>query len=166
MAPSTSPFRRSRLLFGVAGVAVARALIGGVRSRDDRAALRDGGWRALYVQAHEVTIADWNRCADDGACALRLRAPRGEGFCDNEVRLQRYALAYNLISLLHCIELPKTTADWSLTSRRLKLIMIGAHVMCHALAITIRLAEMAVAGPVVRAILTAIHRLRALPSCA
>ncbi|GLQ27392.1 formylglycine-generating enzyme family protein [Sulfitobacter pacificus] len=30
--------------------------------------------RAVYVQRHEVTIAEWNRCAADGACALTLRA--------------------------------------------------------------------------------------------
>jgi formylglycine-generating enzyme required for sulfatase activity len=30
--------------------------------------------RAFYAQRHEVTIAEWNRCASDGACALTLRA--------------------------------------------------------------------------------------------
>jgi hypothetical protein len=36
----------------------------------------------------------------------------------------------------------------------------------HARAITFQLAEVAVTGPMVRAILTAIHRLRAPPLCA
>lgn len=31
----------------------------------------------LYVQAREVTIAEWNRCHADGACTLALRAPPG-----------------------------------------------------------------------------------------
>ena len=63
-------------------------------------------------------------------------------------------------------------ADWSLTSPHLKLIKIGArvvchaHVVCHARAITFQLAKVAVTGPMVGAILTAIRRLRALPSCA
>lgn len=31
----------------------------------------------LYVQLREVTIAEWNRCHDDNACTLALRAPQG-----------------------------------------------------------------------------------------
>lgn len=56
-------------------------------------------------------------------------------------------------------------ANWSRTSLQLKLIKIGARTVRHALAITFQLAEVAVTGPI-RAILTAIHRLRAPPSCA
>ena len=87
-------------------------------------------------------------------------------FRDNEVRLQLHALAYNLATFLRCIDLPEAMADWSLTSLQLKLIKIGARVVRHARAITFQLAEVAVTGPMVRAILTAIHRLRAPPSCA
>ena len=47
-----------------------------------------------------------------------------------------------------------------------KLIKIGARVVRHARAITFQLAEVAVTGPMVRAILAAIHNLRAPPSCA
>jgi len=57
-------------------------------------------------------------------------------------------------------------ADWSLISLQLKLIKIGARVVRHARAITFQLAEMAVTGPMVRAVLAAIRRLRAPPSCA
>ena len=87
-------------------------------------------------------------------------------FRDNEVRLQLLALAYNLAIFLRCIELPETMADWSLTSLQLKLIKIGARVVRHARAITFQLAEVAVTGPMVRAILTAIRQLRAPPLCA
>ncbi len=87
-------------------------------------------------------------------------------FRDNEVRLQLHALAYNLAIFLRCIELPETMADWSLTSLQLKLIKIGARVVRHARAITFQLAEVAVTGPMVRAILAAIRRLRAPPLCA
>ena len=87
-------------------------------------------------------------------------------FRDNEVRLQLHALAYNLATFLQCIELPEAMADWSLTSLQLKLIKIGARVVRHARAITFQLAEVAVTGPMVRAILAAIHRLRAPPLCA
>jgi len=86
-------------------------------------------------------------------------------FRDNEVRLQLHALAYNLATFLRCIELPEAMADWSLTSLQLKLIKIGARVVRHARAITFQLAEVAVTGPMVRAVLAAIHRLRAPPLC-
>ena len=56
-------------------------------------------------------------------------------------------------------------ADWSLTSLQLKLIKIGVRVVRHARTIT-QLAEVAVNGPMVRAILHAIRRLRTPPSCA
>jgi len=46
------------------------------------------------------------------------------------------------------------------------LIKIGAHVLRHARAITIQLAEVAVTGAMVRATLAAIRLLRAPPSCA
>lgn len=35
--------------------------------------------KTLFVQVHEVTLADWNRCYDAGACAMRLRPPVGRG---------------------------------------------------------------------------------------
>ena len=57
-------------------------------------------------------------------------------------------------------------ADWSLTSLQLKLIKIGARMVRHARAITFQQAEVAVTRPMVRAILAAIRRLRAPPSCA
>jgi len=87
-------------------------------------------------------------------------------FRDNEVRLHLHALAYNLATFLRCIELPEEMADWPLTSLQFKLIKIGARVFRHARAITFQLAEVAVTGPMARAILAAIHRLRAPPSCA
>ena len=86
-------------------------------------------------------------------------------FRDNEVRLQLHALAYNLATFLRCIALPEEMADWSLTSLQLKLIKIGARMVRHARAITFQLAEVAVTGPMVRAILAAIRRLRARPLC-
>jgi hypothetical protein len=51
-------------------------------------------------------------------------------------------------------------------SLQLKLIKLGARVVRHARAITLQLAEVAVTSPMVRAILTAIRRLRAPPLCA
>jgi len=87
-------------------------------------------------------------------------------FRDNEVRLQLHALACNLATFLRCVELPEAMADWSLTGLQLKLIKIGARVARHSRAMTFQLAEVAVTGPMVRAILAAIRRLRAPPPCA
>jgi len=82
------------------------------------------------------------------------------------VRLQLHALAYNLPTFLCCIDLPQAMANWSLTSLQLKLIKMGARVVRHARAITFQLAEVAMTGPMVRAILAEIRRLRGPPSCA
>ncbi len=56
-------------------------------------------------------------------------------------------------------------AGGSLISLQLKLIKIGARVVRHARAITFQLAEVAFTGPMVRAILVAIRRLRAPALC-
>jgi hypothetical protein len=56
----------------------------------------------------------------------------------------------------------KSQMGW-LTNLQLKLIKIGARVVRHARAITFQLAEVAVTGPMVRAILAEIRRLRAPP---
>jgi len=87
-------------------------------------------------------------------------------FRDNEVRLQLHALAYNLATFLRCIELFQAMADWLLTSLQLKLIKIGARAVRHARAMTFQLTEVAVTGPMVRAIVAAIRRLLAPPLCA
>jgi hypothetical protein len=95
----------------------------------------------------------------DNKLNLRVALKKGAG-------QQLHALAYNLATFLRCIKLPEAMADWSLTSLQLKLITIGARVVRHARAITFQLAEVAVTGPMVRAILAAIRRLRAPPLCA
>jgi len=102
----------------------------------------------------------------EGKYAFRWTRLSCKKFRANAVRLQLHALAYNLVAFLRCIDLPEAMADWSLTSLQLKLIKIGARVMRHARAITFQLAEVAVTGPMVCAILAAIQRLRAPPSCA
>lgn len=79
------------------------------------------------------------------------------------VRLELHALAYNLATFQRCIELPEEMADRSLTSLQLKLIKIGARVLCHARAVTFQLAQVAVSGPMVRAILAAMHQTRRRP---
>ena len=98
----------------------------------------------------------------EGKYAFRWTRLSCKRFRDNEVRLQLHALA----SFLRCIELPEAIADWSLTSLQLKLIKIGARVVRHARSITFQLAEVAVTGPMIKAVLAAIRRLRAPPASA
>ena len=102
----------------------------------------------------------------EGKYAFRWTRLSCKRFRDNQVRLQLHALAYNLATFLRRIDLPEAMADWSLTSLQLKLIKIGARVVRHARAITFQLAEATVTGPMVRAIIATIRRLRAPPSCA
>ena len=53
-------------------------------------------------------------------------------FVDNQVRLQLFALAYNLGNFLRRLALPRSVKHWSLTTLREKLVKIGAKVVCHA----------------------------------
>jgi hypothetical protein len=84
-------------------------------------------------------------------------------FCDNEVRLQLHALAYNLGVFLQGVDLPEEIADWSLTSIQSRLIKIGARVVRHARKITFQLAEVAVSGALFGQIITAIRNIKPPP---
>ena len=84
-------------------------------------------------------------------------------FCDNEVRLQLHALAYNLGVFLQGVDLPEEIADWSLTSIQTRLIKIGARVVRHARKITFQLAEVAVSGALFGQIVTAIRNIKPPP---
>ena len=84
-------------------------------------------------------------------------------FCNNAVRLQLHALAYNLGVFLHGVDLPEEIADWSLSSIQSRLIKIGARVVCHARKITFQLAEVAVSGTLFGQIIAAIHTIRPPP---
>ncbi len=54
------------------------------------------------------------------------------GFAANQVRLQLFALAYNLGNFLRHLALPRSICHWSLRTLRTKLIKIGAKVIRHA----------------------------------
>lgn len=76
----------------------------------------------------------------------------------------RIGLQLGQIPALH--RLARDYGRLVLPSLKPKLIKIGARVVRLARAITFQLAEVAVTGAVVRAIITGIRRLRAPPSCA
>jgi len=130
-------------------------------------ALLQPAWHRRAAPSRDIAAQyPARQCIKEGKYAFRWTRLSCKRFRDNEVRLQLHALAYNLATFLRCIDLPEAMANWSLTSLQLKLIKMGARVVRHARAITFQLAEVAVTGPMVRAILTAIHRLRAPPLCA
>ena len=81
-------------------------------------------------------------------------------FVDNQVRLQLFALAYNLGNFLRRLALPRAVGHWSLTTLRDKLIKIGAKVITHARYVVFQMAEVAVPKRLFQAILERIRRLR------
>ena len=84
-APDISrPILSRGSIAALAGLTAAVALIGATLSTrgsdlsvlpDTVAVTRPAG---LWVQRHEVTVADWNRCAADGACARALPPRPGQ----------------------------------------------------------------------------------------
>jgi hypothetical protein len=76
------------------------------------------------------------------------------------VRLQLFALAYNLDNFLRRLALPKIVRHWCLTTLREKLIKIGAKVVQHARYVTFQMAEVAIPRKLFRQILARIARLR------
>ena len=84
-------------------------------------------------------------------------------FRHNAVRLQLFALAYNLANFLRSLALPDAVAQWSLTTLREKLVKIGARIVRHGRYIVFQLAEVAVRRALFTEILRRIGRLRGLP---
>lgn len=79
---------------------------------------------------------------------------------DNQVRLQLFALAYNLGNFLRRLALPRGVKHWSLTTLREKLIKIGAKVVAHSRYMIFQMAEVAVPKRLFQAILDRIRQLR------
>ncbi len=101
-----------------------------------------------------------------GKQALKWTLLSCQSFAANQVRLQLFALAYNLGNFMRRLALPRRVAHWSLTTLREKLIKIGAKVVRHARYVTFQLAEVAVPRDLFAAILARIERLRAGPPVA
>ena len=68
----------------------------------------------------------------EGKYALNWTRLSCHDFVDNQVRLQLFALAYNIGDFLRHLSLPKSMNDWSLRTMRVKLVKIGAKVVSHA----------------------------------
>jgi len=83
-------------------------------------------------------------------------------FVDNQVRLQLFALAYNLGNFLRRLALPQSVNHWSLTTLREKLVKIGAKVVTHARYVTFQMAEVAIPRRLFKTILRRVSRLTPL----
>jgi len=102
------------------------------------------------------------QCIKEGKIALNWTRLSCHDFADNQVRLQLFALAYNLGNFLRRLALPKAVRHWTLTMLRDKLIKIGAKVTHHSKQVVFKLAEVAIPRQLFRAILHRIERLRLL----
>ena len=96
----------------------------------------------------------------EGKYALNWTRLSCHDFVDNQVRLQLFALAYNLGNFLRRLVLPKRVKEWSLRTLRVKLIKIGAKVVKHARYVTFQMAEVMVSKRLFQEILERIHRLK------
>ena len=99
----------------------------------------------------------------EGKAALRWTRLSCRAFRANAVRLQLFALAYNLANFLRTLALPDEVAQWSLTTLREKLIKIGARIVRHGRYLVFQLAEVAVPRALFAEILRRIDRLRPRP---
>jgi hypothetical protein len=123
--------------------------------------LRRSPRRVIKFYNGRGTAEQWIK---EGKNALKWTRLSSRRFRDNQVRLQLFALAYNLANFLRQLALPRSVQTWTLTTLREKLIKIGAKVVRHAKAVTFQLAEVAVPRALFAAILGRIGRLRAAPS--
>ena len=96
----------------------------------------------------------------EGKNALKWTRLSCHDFADNQVRLQLFALAYNLGNFLRRLALPQGVKHWSLTTLREKLIKIGAKVVATARYVVFQMAEVAVPRKLFQLILERIRRLR------
>ena len=99
----------------------------------------------------------------EGKYALKWTRLSCHDFLDNQVRLQLFALAYNLGNFLRRLALPKSVKKWSLRTLREKLIKIGAKVVRHSRYVVFQMAEVVVPKALFGEILDRIGRLRASP---
>ena len=117
-------------------------------------------WRAknvVHFYNKRGTAEQWIK---EGKNAVKWTKLSCHGFADNQVRLQLFALAYNLGNFFRQAVLPKSMRHWSLTMLREKLIKIGAKVVKHARYTLFQMAEVAVSRELFAAILGKIARLQ------
>jgi hypothetical protein len=122
-----------------------------------------GAASVVWFYNQRGTAEQWIK---EGKNAIKWTKLSCHDFVDNQVRLQLFALAYNIGNFLRRLTLPPRVKHWTLTTLRDKLIKIGAKVVRHAKYVTFQLAEVAVPRKLFAAILERIQRLRAVPCMA
>ena len=115
--------------------------------------------RVVHFYNKRGTAEQWIK---EGKHAIHWTRLSCQRFRDNAVRLQLFALAYNLGNFMRTLALPDEVSHWSLTTLREKLIKIGAKVVRHGRYMTFQLAEVAVSRELFARILGIIGRLRPL----
>jgi hypothetical protein len=119
--------------------------------------LRRRAEKVVHFYNKRGTAEQWIK---EGKHAIHWTKLSCQRFQDNEVRLQLFALAYNLGNFMRTLALPDEVSHWSLTTLREKLIKIGAKVVRHGRYITFQLAEGAVSRGLFAEILSLIGRLQ------
>ena len=99
------------------------------------------------------------QCIKEGKVALNWTRLSCHDFADNQVRLQLFALAYNLGNFLRRLAMSQSVKQWTLTTLRDKLIKIGCKVVHHARQVVFQLAEVAIPRWLFAEILRRIERL-------
>ena len=118
--------------------------------------LRRGNDGVVRFYNQRGTAEQWIK---EGKCALNWTRLSCHDFADNQVRLQLFALAYNLGNFLRRLALPRSVRHWTLTTLRDKLIKIGAKVVSHAGYVMFQMAEVAIPRDLFARILTRIQGL-------
>ena len=97
--------------------------------------------RVVHFYNKRVTAEQWIKECKHAILWTKLSCHR---FRDNAVRLQLFALAYNLGNFMRTQALPDEVSHWSITTLREKLIKVGAKVVRHGRYMTFQLAEVAI----------------------
>jgi hypothetical protein len=121
--------------------------------------LRRSPEKVVHFYKKRGTAEQWIK---EGKHAIRWTRLSCQRFQGNEVRLQLFALAYNLGNFIRTLALPDEVSHWSLTTIREKLIKIGAKVVRHGRYLTFQLAEVAVPRTLFEKVLILIAGLRPL----
>jgi len=123
-------------------------------------------WKAKNIVKFYNKRGTAEQWIKEGKYALNWTRLSCHDFIDNQVRLQLFALAYNLGNFLRRLALPETVKHWSLRTLKEKLIKIGAKVVRHSRYVIFQMAEVAVPKALFFEILARIRRLMlvAIPS--
>jgi hypothetical protein len=120
------------------------------------------GWNRKNVVRFYNKRGTAEQWIKEGKNAVKWTRLSCHDFVDNQVRLQLFALAYNMGNFLRTIALPESIKHWSMTNLREKLVKIGAKVVNHARYRIFQMAEVAISKDMFETIIRRIERFRLL----